>query len=159
MASGYHRSHNWGTTVDLEATTDGSDCVANYFSHGCTKTKYNKLESVYLGWMLVDSGYLHTILHDGTTAYLPSFNYKSPITGQQTSGSVNEAINAYARWKNPGKFGNRNTIQVADYSITDNHHDHFHVYIDRKKDLNYLPGIDDFNLQICTEIAGVGCGR
>lgn len=142
MTSPYHFSHKWGSAADLHATTNGTDCAANFTGvYGCSKSKYNASATITLGKILLDTGYVRLILHNGDTI---------PINGS----SVNREINNYAKQTLPTRFQSRNAVQHVD-----GHDDHFHIYLDRNINTILYNDKDEAKLQLCTKVVGVGCGK
>lgn len=54
-----HKSHNWGRAVDLDATTTGSDWVADF-----TKGNYNRSATIELGKLFVDTNLILNIWYN-----------------------------------------------------------------------------------------------
>ncbi len=98
-----HKTHNKGYAVDLDATTNGTDCVADYVAGGlarnCGGGNYNREATVELGKMFVDTNSIRQILY--------------------MDQSVNSAVMEYARQTN--KSPGMNMFPVA------RHDNHFHV--------------------------------
>jgi murein endopeptidase len=61
MNAAGHKSHRWGVAADLEATTNGTDWVADM-----TKPSYNRAATIELGKMFVDTGKLKNIWYNDT---------------------------------------------------------------------------------------------
>lgn len=57
-----HKSHKWGVAVDLSATTNGKDSVANY-----QKSNYNRRATVQLGILFLETGIAKNIWYDDVT--------------------------------------------------------------------------------------------
>lgn len=99
-ASG-HASHKWGRAVDILATTDGKDYVADWsLAHG----PYNRAGTIEFGKMLADTDMVQNIW----------FN----------DGTANEAVLAYA---NDPAGKNRSAGMVM--QPISGHDDHFHLDI------------------------------
>jgi len=146
MTSPYHSSHKWGSTADILASTDGSDCVASYA--GSCSRRYNTLATVQLGKLIVDTGYMHTILHNAIFKLI----IYTDSTGHLRITTVNKAISDYAKLKYPNKFLYHSAVQWVI-----GHDDHFHLYIDRVQQNNNSNIIDRSKLLLCSSVGGVGC--
>lgn len=68
-----HKSHKWGRAVDLDATTNSKDCVADYTttifagSISCSDKNYNRQATIELGKMLVDTNMVRAIWYNDQT--------------------------------------------------------------------------------------------
>lgn len=54
-----HKSHKWGRAVDIDATTNGKDWVADF-----TKGNYNREATIELGKLLVDTNMVRSIWYN-----------------------------------------------------------------------------------------------
>jgi hypothetical protein len=109
--SGGHKDHYFGVSVDLTATTNNRDCVANKMrgsGNGSCTTIFRADATIALGKMFVDTAHLNYMLFNGDT------------------GGVSKGIYEYARSKYP-----RFTQQYRAVLPAFGHDNHFHVYIDR----------------------------
>lgn len=111
-----HASHNIGIANDLSASTNGSDCVANYDNYDndltCGTSNYNREATIELGKMFVDTGIVLNIW------------YNDP--------EVNNAVMEYAKQtgKSPKLFDSpKNSPSVPGMRNQPGHANHFHLDI------------------------------
>ena len=100
--SGHEPGHTTGESVDLDATTNGTDCVADFIASGlggdCGGTKYNREATIELAKIIIDTGIITRIIYLDQT--------------------VNAAMDEYAKSK--GATRNVSLERPA-------HDNHFHV--------------------------------
>jgi len=81
-ASG-HNTHRWGRGVDIDATTNGKDCVADYTgtiyagSISCRSSNYNKTATIELAKMLINTNLVRNIFYDDSSVDAEVKNYAS----------------------------------------------------------------------------------
>lgn len=65
IASYYHKTHDYGTAVDVTATTDGNDCAANHVGGNRCRyyPPYNSQATIELGRLFVKTGWVRQILY------------------------------------------------------------------------------------------------
>lgn len=164
MTSAYHIHHFWGNGVDLTATTNGTDCVADFARGNCNKN-YNARATVRLGEIIVDTGYMHEIIHNGDTRPITAID-PDTLKPKQKKSNVNKEIYLYAQSKYPNRFKQkRYSAKIRPGVIHVGGHDnHFHLYIDRDQDnyknnSNFRKVFDRSKLKTCTSFKGIGCNR
>lgn len=168
ITSDYHLSHFWGVTVDLVATTNGRDCVADFTPYKggrCDFGKYNAEATVELGKLFIDTGYMHTILHNGNTKQVTIIDEDN---GKIKRTTVNRAIFDYAKNKYPTRFNAPYTSSSIGVIWVSGHEDHFHLYIDRdqnnyennyKRPSDFWYIFDKSKLQDCRLVGNIGCKK
>ncbi|MBU2632840.1 hypothetical protein KKG52_03940 [Patescibacteria group bacterium] len=102
-----HKSHKWGRAVDLDATTNGKDWVADF-----TKGNYNREATIELGKMLVDTGTVRSIWYNDQAVNRAVLDYArqtgrsknmnmKPITGHNNHFHLDIEIPLLSVWE-PG---------------------------------------------------------
>lgn len=86
-ASG-HKSHKWGRAVDMDATTNGQDWVADY-----TKGNYNEKATIELGIMFADTNLTKNIWYMGQPVNNAVLAYSREM--DRSSGMVMKSIPAH----------------------------------------------------------------
>ena len=122
-----HESHGWGIAVDMDATTDGVDCAANYINgwRSCAPPKFNRTATVELGKMFVNTGILAQIWFDDASVDSEVLDY-ARSTGKSSLFKSTEACPECG----PDHGGMR---------TLGGHDNHFHVDVDRPYLKTWLP--------------------
>lgn len=124
---GYHKDHAWGIAVDVTATTNKKDCVANENHDGrCPYSPgtFNAPATITLAKMFIDTGYFDLFL------------FKSDVSVRDELGKVTtltKEIYQYAHSKYPDRF----TSTTRAIQNRNDHLNHFHLYISRENQKTY----------------------
>jgi hypothetical protein len=102
ITAGNHKTHFWGIAVDIWATSNGTDMVANSgYNNTIPAPRYSAEKTVELGKLIADTGYFYQVLYN--------------------KADVNAEILKYARTSESAK---RYTPHM---SYVEGHYDHFHL--------------------------------
>lgn len=103
ITAGNHKTHFWGIAVDIWATSNGTDMVANSgYNNTIPAPQYSAEKTIELGKLIADTGYFYQVLYN--------------------KAAVNNEILKYARTSESAKrYSPRMSTSV------EGHYDHFHL--------------------------------